>query len=277
MSDPTIAAVLGQAPEVFEESWTIEEIPHQTDICVPQRCLILQGFPTGQAGRPWIDGVIGPDTRRALRQWQEEHGFATTGHFETPVRAALIDETVALLAAMPDMQRVHASGQLAKLQNMHPMTGKLAARYFAGEAIARVDETIVPVFLALYASINNGILLPGLEITDYLRRCAAGESPREARRLALRYGFLQLSGKMIADHPQLDLDRAANPGDLAYHFDMLGIMLREDGALRKAAEKHDATGIERALAHNAVGCVLAGPQTIGEALAEVIAVLNRGE
>jgi len=221
--------------------------------------------------------VIGPDTRQAWRMWQEEHGIDPTGHFEVGARAALIDEAVALITAMTPRQQVDVRGQLALVQDLPRVTGRRAVQYYAKEAQARVDAELVPAFLALYASFNRGIFLPGLETIDYLKRRNAGEDGKTARRLASRYGFLRFSGAAVAAHPDLDLERAAHPGDLEYQFDMFGILLREDGALRTAATKRDERAMEYALAGNAVGCVICGPQTLGETLAEVISTLSRGE
>ncbi len=268
-------AVLGLDLALVEEAWAAEDGPYPEEIRVMQRCLILSGYPTGEQGRPWVDGVIGPNTRRALKQWQEEKGLEATGRFDEAARRGLIDQTAKWLMELPQVQRTHAKGQMIHLQEMEPATGKFAVLHYLAAATARVDEELVPAFLALYCACNNGVALAGLELSDYLRRLAAGEDLATARRLALRYGFLQLSGDFIAKHPDLDLDRAANPGDLDYQFDVIATMLNGDEALRKVAAKLNGRALEQAFEKSAVGCAMGGPQTIGAAMAEIASILAK--
>jgi Putative peptidoglycan binding domain len=276
MSETRLAAVLGLDPAVVEEVWNTEEGPYDEEIRVMQRALLIVGFPTGHRGQPWIDGLLGPATRRALKMWQGETGREVTGKFDSATRAALIAAVGEVLAGREEMHQIMTRGQLDHVQGMQPITGKLAVKYYGNDALALVGPELAPVLLGLYAKFNNGTTLPGLALTEYLRRTAAGESPAQARRLASRYGFLQLPGAFLAEHPKLDLDRAANPGDIAYHLEIIAIMLTDDKALHKAATKLDAARMEQALAVNTVACVLPGPQPLGEAIAEAAATLARG-
>ncbi|MDP8222220.1 MAG: peptidoglycan-binding domain-containing protein [Candidatus Lernaella stagnicola] len=275
MSDAIIASVLGLDPAVVEEAWAVEDGPYEEEIRVMQRSLIVLGFPTGERGRPWIDGVVGPATRRALKWWQEENGLDITGRFDDASRAKLLQQAADRLQKMSHATQISVRGQLDHVQNAHPVTGKHALMYYLNEAQARVPEQLVPAFLGLYVAFNNGVAVPGLELGEIVRCLAAGDDLKTARRKATRLGFLQLATAFVEEHEQLDAERAAQFGDLDYQFDILATLLQEEGSLGKAAAKQDADGMERALAENAVGCVTPAPQPLRAAIAEIVECLAR--
>ncbi|MBV6638130.1 MAG: peptidoglycan-binding protein, partial [Mameliella sp.] len=53
-----------------------------------QRRLTLAGFDTGG-----VDGDLGPNSRRAIRDWQQARGFPASGHLNASQRARLIEDS----------------------------------------------------------------------------------------------------------------------------------------------------------------------------------------
>jgi hypothetical protein len=270
-----VADILGLALEVLEEEWNSEDGPQPEEICVFQRCLVLLGYPTGDQGRPWIDGEFGPNTRRALKQYQEENGFAVTGRFEPEIRRRLYDDAAAYLTALPEPQRVHAHGQIRRLQNQTPVGTPFMVRYYPPEA-ERVDEPLRAAFLALVAWANRAVTVPGLDLPLYRKNLGAGLDAREARLAALRYGFLQMTA---AQHAELGLDaaRAVNPGDLDFHFDVVAAVLKNVPAVRDAAASQNAEALALALPWAHADCTLKAAFGLPFLLADIATALARTE
>ena len=274
MSDITIEKILGLAPEVLEEAWGDVDNSHEEEIRVLQRCLILLGFPTGDHGQPWIDGIFGPATRRALKQYQEENGLEITGRFDDVTRPKLQADAAAYLLSIPEMMRFQTLGQLNRISNLFPNTPAAAVHYYYREAKNRVPAELIPAFLALFCWANDGIAAPALDLPSYLTALREGLSPRDARRQTLRYGFLQMTQAQIAQYPGLDAARAVHPGDLEFHFDTIATVLRNHAELRQAAELNNGEMLNALLPWLQSDSTIKGPSSLPVTLDAMKAILN---
>lgn len=273
MSDITIEKILGLAPEVLEEAWTDPDNTHEEEIRVLQRCLVLLGYPTGDHGQPWIDGLLGPATRRALKQYQEENGLEITGRFDDVTRPKLQADAAAYLLSIPEMMRFHSLGQLNRVSNIFPNTPAAAVQYYHHEAKKRVPAELIPAFLALFCWANDGITAPALDLPSYLAALREGHSPKEARRRTLRYGFLQMTQAQLAQYPGLEVARAVHPGDLEFHFDTLATVLQSNAELRQAAELNNGEMLNALLPWLQSDSTIKGPQSLPATLEALKAIL----
>jgi len=286
MSDYFVTAVLGSPRELIDEVWESEDGPDRDDMRVMQRALLLLTYPTGEQGRPWIDGVFGPHTRRALKQFQGENSLEVTGRFDVPSRAALFARVGERLGSWTPEQCHGARGQLDKVEAMTPFTAERMVFYYTDYAKARVNPEAGASFLALLTWINNATCLPGLELSDYLNRLAEGAAPAQARRLALRVGFFQRPGAFYAEHAEFELERALNFGDLDYQFDLAAALLKSDEKLYRAALERKADALAEAFAMHESACQLgyrlspsmeSRPRGLADLIAEIDAALIAGE
>ncbi len=232
---------LGLRFDVFEESWNDEDGPSNEDYRVMQRCLILLGYPTGENGRSWIDGVVGPNTRRALKQYQEENGFEVTGRFDAVSRPALYHAANEWLGRLEEKVVSGSTGQLRRVANQSGFSGKNAVYYYLSAARARVKEELQSGFLAL-TTIHDGETALSLDLNEYQRLQTQGASPKEARLAASHYGFLQLPAAYFSTN-KLDLNRACVCGDLDFHLDTIAHVLLSDPGLGEAAVRRDAAAV----------------------------------
>jgi hypothetical protein len=67
-----------------------------------QRALIRHGFSPGR-----IDGLIGPNTARAIRSFQASRGLAQTGMPNPATREALLQPVRTSVAAVPQVPATH--------------------------------------------------------------------------------------------------------------------------------------------------------------------------
>jgi hypothetical protein len=98
---------------------------------------------------------------------------------------------------------------------------------------------------------------------------------RAARLAASRYGFLQLPADWFAARPHLPVDRAANPGDLGFHFDAAAEVFLTDSAVRAAAEANDGERLAQSMPWLEAACVIPAPFGLSELLAQVQTALAR--
>jgi hypothetical protein len=265
---------LGLPFDLLEEIWTSDEGPAEQEIRVFQRCLILLGYPTGGHGRPCIDGVVGPNMRRALKQYQDERGLPADARLDAELRRRLYDEAAAWLAAFDEPSRTRTHGQLLQVEDLPPYTAHLVIHEFLHEADERVAEPLRPAFYALVSWANNAITLPCLPLKKYLENLRT-MSPREARLAALRYGYLRQPLSYFEKRFGAAAARALNPGDLAFHFDVVAAVLQDDAELRQAAEAKNGEAMLRRLEWLEDDSSIRGPATLPNALAEFAALLAR--
>ncbi len=232
-----IEECLGLPFDVFAESWVDEDGPSNEDYRVMQRCLLLLGYPTGPLGQPCLDGVIGPNARRALRQYQQECDFEGTAQFDVMTRRALYHTAADFLAEFEDKVIVGCAGQLRRVANQPGLSGKEAVYYFQNEAKARVEHDLLAAFLLL-TTINAGITVAALDLLRYEQLLTEKNGLREARMASLHYGFLQLRDDRYEELGQ-DVNRARVCGDIDFHLDTIARVLESDAALRDAAVKRD--------------------------------------
>lgn len=228
-----IGAVFGFSPGMLEESWVDEDGPSFLDFQVMQRALVALGFPTGKNGRCWIDGVISRHTRRALKQYQAEKDMGQTGRFSENTRLSLYADVADMLQPLSEQVVFGYAGQLNRVMHDTEFDGERTIFHYLQPARERVTEDLVPVFLTLLATVNHGVTLPSLDLADYRVRVDQGAVPAEARLMALRYGFFQLSGAFLSEHGEFDFDRARLAGDLEYHLDIVAYFLEKDEKVKK--------------------------------------------
>jgi hypothetical protein len=109
--------------------------------------------------------------------------------------------------------------------------------------------------------------MPALPLAVYLENLHS-LPPREARLRSLRYGLLQLPMSYFEAHPQFDPQRAANPGEIELHFDVVATYLNEDEDLRKAALAGNGEHMLGRLAWLEDMSTTKGPVSLPEAIAE---------
>lgn len=231
--------VLGSSYPLLEECWTDEEGPTPNEIHILQRCLVLLGYANGAGGRSWLDGIVGPNTRRAIGLFQQEHKLTASGEFDEPTRHALFHAAVDFLAEQHEDIVVDCAGQLDRLDIVAEFNPKRALYYYMTPARELADEALVPYMLALVVAPHRGLTTVTFDEEDYQRRLAAGEEPARARMLASRYGFVQLSGEFYTNHPRLDLAKARVCGDTRFHLATIADLLQNDEELRQAVETDD--------------------------------------
>lgn len=236
-----IEECLGLPFDVVEESWSDEDGPSNEDYRVMQRCLLLLGYPTGPFGQPCLDGVIGPNARRALRQYQQECNFDVTAQFDATARQSLYHTATDLLAELEDQVIVGCTGQLRRVANQPGLSGKEAVYYFQNEAKARVERDLVAGFLLL-TTVNAGITVSALDLLKYEDLLANKTGLREARSAALHHGFLQLRDERYQELG-LDENRARVCGDIVFHLDTIARVLENDASLRDAVRKQEAAAV----------------------------------
>jgi len=238
-----ITQALGLPFDLLEEAWTNEDGPGNEEFRVMQRCLLVLGYPSGENGRAWLDGVVGPHTRRILKQWQSDNDLPVTGRFDEPSRELLYQQAAELLRSKSEEAVIGYSGQLQRVAAISEVAGKTAIYYYLTEARNRVDEDLVPFFLALTVFPSQGRTVATLDLDDFQRRLDDGENPIEARIQASRFGFLQLKAKIYQQADGLDLQCVQAFGDISYHLDIIAYFLKNDEGLSKAAASHDVQAI----------------------------------
>lgn len=88
LTTPLYAGPLPAAPSAGTASQTVRQA---------QYILISHGY----TGIGPADNVLGPRTRRGLRQWQEANGLAPTGQPDAATMASLFDSTVTVTVTAP--------------------------------------------------------------------------------------------------------------------------------------------------------------------------------
>jgi len=231
--------VLGSSYPLLEECWTDEEGPTPNEIHILQRCLVLLGYANGAGGRSWLDGIVGPHTRRAIGQFQQEHKLTASGEFDEATRHALFHAAVDFLVAQPEDVVVDCAGQLDRLDIVAEFNPKRALYYYMTPAKELVDEALLPYLLTLVVAPHRGLTTVTLDEDDYQQRLAAGEEPAQARTLASRTGFVQCSGEFFANHPRLEIAKARVCGDTQFHLATIADLLQNDEELRQAVATDD--------------------------------------